>query len=185
MHNKSFTADNQAAIVGGRNIGDEYFGADTPVAFSDLDVIAAGAVVPEVSKAFDAYWNSESAYPAASLIRAAPMSAAQVREEWAKLQADPAAAKYVDAVRATPLVRQLLAGNLPLEWAPARVIQDDPAKVLNPPERTELHMLPLLQGGAGRSGAPARPGFALLRAHQGRRREAECASPHAACGCAC
>ena len=60
MHNKSFTADNQAAIVGGRNVGDEYFGADTPVAFSDLDVLAVGAVAPEVSKAFDAYWNSES-----------------------------------------------------------------------------------------------------------------------------
>ena len=79
MHNKSFTADNQATIVGGRNIGDEYFGADTPVAFSDLDVLAVGAVVPEVSKAFDAYWNSESAYPAASLIRAAPMSPAGAR----------------------------------------------------------------------------------------------------------
>ncbi len=149
MHNKSFTADNQATIVGGRNVGDEYFGADTPVAFSDLDVLAMGAVVPEVSKAFDAYWNSESAYPAASLIRDTPMSAAQVRDEWTKLQADPAAAKYVDAVRNTPLVRQLLARNLPLDWAPARVIQDDPAKVLNPPERTELHMLPLLEAALG------------------------------------
>jgi putative cardiolipin synthase len=68
MHNKSFTADNQAAIVGGRNVGDEYFGADSPVEFADLDVLAVGAVVPEVSAAFDAYWNSESAYPAASLI---------------------------------------------------------------------------------------------------------------------
>jgi len=150
MHNKSFTADNQAAIVGGRNVGDEYFGAETPVAFNDLDVVAVGAVVPEVSKAFDAYWNSESAYPAASLIRETPMSAAQVREAWTKLHADPAAAKYVDAVRETPLVRQLLAQNLPLEWAPARVIQDDPSKVLNPPERTELHMLPLLEATLGK-----------------------------------
>ena len=149
MHNKSFTVDSQAAIVGGRNVGDEYFGADTPVAFSDLDVLAAGAVVPEISKAFDAYWNSASAYPASSLIRAAPMSSAQVREEWAKLQADPVAAKYLDAVRATPLVRQLLAGDLPLEWAPARVIQDDPSKILNPPERTDLHMLPRLQAALG------------------------------------
>ena len=149
MHNKSFTADNQAAIVGGRNVGDEYFGAETPVAFNDLDVLAVGAVVPEVSKAFDAYWNSESAYPAASLIRETPMSAAQVREEWAKLHADPAAAKYVDAVHATPLVRRLLAGNLPLEWAPARVIQDDPSKVLQPLERTDLHMLPLFEAALG------------------------------------
>jgi len=72
MHNKSLTADNQASIVGGRNVGDEYFGADSAVAFTDLDVLAVGAVVPEVSRSFDAYWNSESAYPAASLIAAPP-----------------------------------------------------------------------------------------------------------------
>ena len=68
MHNKSFTADNQVTIVGGRNIGDEYFGAESAVAFQDLDVVAAGAVVPDVSAEFDAYWNSASAYPVASLI---------------------------------------------------------------------------------------------------------------------
>ena len=42
MHNKSFTADNQATIVGGRNIGNEYFGAGAGVAFADLDVLAVG-----------------------------------------------------------------------------------------------------------------------------------------------
>jgi putative cardiolipin synthase len=146
MHNKSFTADNQVAIVGGRNVGDEYYGAESDVAFTDLDVLAAGAVVREVSAEFDAYWNSESAYPAAALIRPAePGSAAQVREAWTKLNQDPKATRYVDALRTTALVQQLLAGELPLEWAPARVVADDPAKVLQPPERQELHMLPRLQ----------------------------------------
>jgi len=143
MHNKSFTADNQATIVGGRNVGDEYFGAGTPVAFSDLDVIAAGAVVSEVSAAFDAYWNSESAYPAASLITAAP------RRRWEKVEETPAAGRYAEALRAAPLVRQLLAGDLPLEWASARVVSDDPSKVLQPPERDELHMLPRLVAALG------------------------------------
>jgi len=58
MHNKTFIADNQAAVVGGRNIGDEYLGAVVAVEFADLDVIAAGAVVAEVSGSFDAYWSS-------------------------------------------------------------------------------------------------------------------------------
>ena len=49
MHNKSFTADNQVSIVGGRNVGDEYFGATDAVLFADLDVMAAGPVVREVS----------------------------------------------------------------------------------------------------------------------------------------
>jgi putative cardiolipin synthase len=149
MHNKSFTADNQATIVGGRNVGDEYFGADTPVAFADLDVVAVGAVVAEVSKSFDAYWNSESAYPAASLIRGTPAGAAQVRAAWAQLNGDPASKKYLEALRATPLVRRLLAGELALEWAPAHLVSDDPAKVLHPPERHEFHMLPRLQAAMG------------------------------------
>jgi len=77
------------------------------------------------------------------------MDAAQVREEWLKLDGSPAAATYIDAVRATPLVRQLLAGELPLEWSAARVIYDDPSKVLAPPERTDLHMMRLFEVSMG------------------------------------
>ena len=66
MHNKSFTVDNQVTILGGRNIGNEYFEADPDLAFADLDVLAIGPVVEEVSTAFDLYWNSELAYPAIS-----------------------------------------------------------------------------------------------------------------------
>src|SRR5204863_3092203 len=62
MHNKSFTADNQVSVVGGRNIGNEYFGAGSGVGFADLDVIAIGTAVRDVSKEFDLYWNSPSAY---------------------------------------------------------------------------------------------------------------------------
>ncbi|HEY7238522.1 MAG TPA: phospholipase D family protein [Burkholderiales bacterium] len=145
MHNKSFTADNQASIVGGRNVGDEYFGADSPVAFADLDVLAVGAVVPEVSASFDAYWASESAYPAASLI-AAPGRLRPLEE----IEQRPEAARYVEAVRATPLVQSLLSGGLPFEWAQARLVQDDPAKVLHPPEQTELHLLPRLEKAMGK-----------------------------------
>jgi putative cardiolipin synthase len=150
MHNKSFTADNQATIVGGRNIGDEYFGAQGHVEFADLDLLAVGAVVPEVWKSFDAYWNSESAYPAAALVPPAqPDSAAQIRNAWGALHQDPKAASYAEALRTTALVQQLLAGSLPFDWAQARVVQDDPAKVLHPPERSELHMLPRLTAALG------------------------------------
>ena len=65
MHNKSFTADNQVSIIGGRNIGNEYFEAGEGVAFIDLDVIAIGPAVRDISNQFDLYWNSPSAYPAA------------------------------------------------------------------------------------------------------------------------
>ncbi|HYJ98485.1 MAG TPA: phospholipase D-like domain-containing protein, partial [Burkholderiaceae bacterium] len=58
MHNKGFIADNQRALLGGRNIGDEYFEAHGDGNFADLDVVMAGPVVADVSKAFDLYWNS-------------------------------------------------------------------------------------------------------------------------------
>ncbi|HEX6019973.1 MAG TPA: phospholipase D-like domain-containing protein, partial [Burkholderiaceae bacterium] len=63
MHNKLWVTDNAAAIVGSRNLGDEYFGAFEGANFNDVDLLAVGPVVQELSVAFDAYWNSASAVP--------------------------------------------------------------------------------------------------------------------------
>lgn len=63
MHNKSFTVDNQLTIIGGRNIADEYFGANMDVNFGDLDVAGVGPIVDQVSTMFDSYWNSWGALP--------------------------------------------------------------------------------------------------------------------------
>src|SRR6185312_11059156 len=63
MHNKSFIADGNVAIVGGRNIGDAYFDAGDNTNFRDLDLIAIGPVVQQAEHAFDAYWNCDAAYP--------------------------------------------------------------------------------------------------------------------------
>ncbi len=96
MHNKSFTVDNQVAIVGGRNIGNEYFAAGSGVAFADLDVIAVGVAVSDVSKQFDLYWNSPSAYPLALLVRAAPSdSATKVEEMFSSARADQESVAYL------------------------------------------------------------------------------------------
>ena len=151
MHNKSFTADNQVTIVGGRNVGDEYYGADSDVGFRDLDALAVGPVVRDVSREFDLYWNSESSYPAANVIPiVAPDDAKRLREKLQNVWQQPDALRYADAVRDTPLVRGLQNGELDLEWTTAQVLHDDPAKVLNPLERTELHMLPRLEQALGK-----------------------------------
>ncbi len=63
MHNKSFTVDGQYTIIGGRNIGDEYFSADKESNFKDLEVLSVGQIVNDVGKQFDAYWNSKIVYP--------------------------------------------------------------------------------------------------------------------------
>jgi putative cardiolipin synthase len=132
MHNKSFTADNQVTIVGGRNIGNEYFGAGHDAVFRDFDVIAVGDAVLEVSSQFDLYWNSLSAYPANALLDS-PGSAgvARLEKKFAALAEDPLALEYLRVVRATPLLQQLLDRRLPLEWTRAEVVRDDPAKTLD------------------------------------------------------
>jgi putative cardiolipin synthase len=92
MHNKSFTVDNEVTIVGGRNVGDEYFGADQEISFIDLDVLAVGPVVREVSADFDRYWESASSTPAAHVIRAAePGSLAVLRASCARAEHEPGA----------------------------------------------------------------------------------------------
>lgn len=58
MHNKTFTVDRSLSIVGGRNIGDHYYGMDPKYNFIDLDVLAAGPVVSDISNGFDDFWNS-------------------------------------------------------------------------------------------------------------------------------
>jgi putative cardiolipin synthase len=63
MHNKSFTVDNQLTIIGGRNIAAEYFAARDDVNFGDVDVLATGPVVRDVSQMFDTYWNHRAAVP--------------------------------------------------------------------------------------------------------------------------
>jgi len=152
MHNKAFVVDNQAAVVGGRNIGNEYFGAGTEVPFIDLDVLAVGAVVPEISGAFDLFWNSASAYPARQLLgEATPEATKALAERFAATRADAHSRAYLEATRNTPLLAALLRRDLELEWVNVRVVTDDPAKTLDKTQRTDVLLLSKLTAGTVRS----------------------------------
>lgn len=72
MHNKLLVADNVSSIIGGRNIGDEYFGLSSRLAFRDLDLLACGASVKELSNSFDLFWNNNISKPARKLIAFRP-----------------------------------------------------------------------------------------------------------------
>ncbi len=142
MHNKAFIADNQAAVVGGRNVGNEYFGAGDDGEFRDLDVLAVGPVVREVSAEFDLYWNSASAYPAPPFTGPAPTNAAEaVEARFVATRADPESTAYIDAVRATPLVHDLIESRLAFDWTQAKVVRDDPAKTLDAADRTDILLI--------------------------------------------
>jgi len=138
MHNKSFTADNQATIIGGRNVGNEYFGATGDLLFVDLDVLAVGPVVRDVSRDFDRYWNSASAYPVAALVDSAVAEAAgALAERAAAYRKQDAAQRYLEAIATSPFVEQLVQSRLPLEWNATTLVSDSPAKVLGTARREE------------------------------------------------
>ncbi|MEM7567663.1 MAG: phospholipase D-like domain-containing protein, partial [Pseudomonadota bacterium] len=128
MHNKSFTVDGLVTILGGRNVGDEYFGTGPTPLYVDLDVLAAGAAVAEEQADFDLYWTAPSAYPAAVLIDAPQGDPLAARI--AELEADPQWAEYRAIIAASDTVEAFVSGDLALEWVPARVVSDDPAKGL-------------------------------------------------------
>jgi len=67
MHNKLFIADGRAALIGGRNIGDNYFGLATDYNFLDLDVLAVGESVDDMAASFDLFWNSPASFPGVRL----------------------------------------------------------------------------------------------------------------------
>ncbi len=145
MHNKSFTADNQVTIVGGRNIGDEYFEAAEGANFGDMDVWAVGPVVREVSTAFDRYWNSELAFPVTALaIETDPALFQRGREHLAReIEALPGTA-YGRRLQEASLTQRLEAGELELYWATSRLLYDLPEKVRTDPEDRSTHLGPEL-----------------------------------------
>ena len=128
MHNKLWIADGAVAVMGGRNLGDTYFDASGEADFADLDVLAAGPVVGDVSRSFDQYWNSEWAVPIAAIAGPA-RSAADLQRAWSAL-ADRAElvrqSDYVRALRATAFGLLVRNGEVPLVVAPAEVLFDPP-----------------------------------------------------------
>jgi putative cardiolipin synthase len=132
MHNKSWIADNRIALVGGRNLGDEYFAASDAVNFVDLDFAMVGPVVRDVSASFDRFWNSASVWPIETL-DADSVSAAGLEKLRARLAENARNAKdssYAQVLREDGGIRKLAAGDWPLQWARKyRFVSDDPAKV--------------------------------------------------------
>lgn len=129
MHNKSFTVDSQVAVVGGRNIGDEYFDANPEFEFADLDLAGIGPVSKQVSHAFDTYWNSEFAFPAGALVESTtnPQALRDLRKSHDAVIADPKHATYQAGLHSV-IIDNILKPGFPLFWGNATVVFDDPEK---------------------------------------------------------
>lgn len=128
MHNKSFTVDDVVTLVGGRNIGDAYFGIGEEPLFTDLDVMAIGPVVEDVADDFARYWDCESVSPLSSVLDLSPEEIAErirLPDSWRQ---DVTAVRYQEKLASTQFAAHLENGNLPLLWAKTRLLSDDPRK---------------------------------------------------------
>jgi putative cardiolipin synthase len=140
MHNKAFIADNSVAIVGGRNIGDEYFGASTEANFYDIDIITLGPITREVSAWFDDYWNCVLSVPIKALMSCRP-TADDLKGARRDLETQRECLKkstYWLKVQESVLLKRIDAGTVPIVWGQAEVLSDDPLKCVNPddPQRS-------------------------------------------------
>ncbi|AHX13028.1 phospholipase [Dyella jiangningensis] len=147
MHNKAYIADGAMAIVGGRNIGDEYFDANDNVNFRDLDVLVVGPVVAEVGQAFDRYWNSTQSFPIGAFHRHEPAP-----EELQELRRSMAAhaRTFSQGSYAQNLVARVgdLARETPSKewaWGQASYLADDPEKGDPAANSQDLHMAPAIR----------------------------------------
>jgi putative cardiolipin synthase len=136
MHNKLLVVDNAVALIGGRNIGNQYFQMDPESQFADDDVFAAGPIAGQLSATFDEYWNSQFAIPAEALGRKKRSAAAlAVHREQASERpghhVQPLKGSGVDYVKRIATGEPyagMISGQLPLVWAHARVVCDSPDK---------------------------------------------------------
>ena len=144
MHNKSFTIDNQLTILGGRNIGNEYFEAHPDLAFKDLDVLVIGPAAKEVSRSFDRYWNSELAYPATTF-RGEPPTDEEIRQKRQALDefvAQQKDSEYLQALGNSNLANRLRANGVRYAWGEAEIIYDQPEKLQHGFEQKQYHLAP-------------------------------------------
>jgi putative cardiolipin synthase len=130
MHNKSMTFDNQATIVGGRNIGDEYFDARADMNYNDLELFAVGPVVQEVSAEFDTYWNSAAVVPVQALLGPAEPQALERLRVTLKARADEARQTTYRTAFSSSLSELFGFRAEDVQWAPWRVVYDPPEKAL-------------------------------------------------------
>ena len=126
MHNKAWIADGRVAVVGGRNVGDEYFDAAAQTNFLDLDVALLGPAVAQTEAIFDDFWNSASVIPLSALTTAGDGALERLREHGDAGYRSTQAADYVARLRNTPGARALVGGNT-VHWLDEVGVYSDPA----------------------------------------------------------
>ncbi len=134
MHNKLFIADGAIAVMGGRNIADEYFARSASSNFVDMDVLVIGSALPQLATIFDTYWNSHQAFPVDAVL-GKPADDDAARKSFNHLVDDgdqmmSVTVQPMDILGHRPIGAEFDSGHLELVWGTATAIADQPDKVM-------------------------------------------------------
>lgn len=147
MHNKSFIADHQVALIGGRNMTNQYYNVSDNYQFSDVDVMLVGTAVKDISNSFDEYWNHEYAYKVQEVVK---QSAHRLSYDSLKQQLDEhykriTVQNYLDLTSNSQAIDSLMSRYIPLDWVKAEVVKDSPDKIKSKAKKKEHLNFQLIQ----------------------------------------
>lgn len=144
MHNKAFIADNASAIIGGRNIGDEYFDARNNLNFVDLDLLSVGPIVQDISQSFNDYWQSRWATPIEHLSKARVVRKQlttlrnKLKDRWHRAKNT----EYFQSLKNAAITKKIINRQIDFIWAEANLFYDRPEKISNEKLNKTIHIGP-------------------------------------------
>ena len=144
MHNKAFIADNASGIIGGRNIGDEYFDARHGLNFIDLDLLTVGPIVSDITKSFNTFWDSRWATPVEHLHKTKVVKNQlsnirnKLKDKWHRAKNT----QYFQSLKQSDLTQKIINKQIPFIWADARLFYDRPEKLATKNTKKLIHFGP-------------------------------------------
>ena len=131
MHNKTFTADNQISLIGGRNMSNQYYNVSDSYQFSDVDVMLVGQAVDDITHSFDEYWNHNYAYPVRNIVNHNKYNLRyeSLKEQLSQHYHEITVQNYLNLSNRTQDFEQWLNHNIQLDWVKAEVVKDAPDKI--------------------------------------------------------
>ncbi|WP_287908258.1 phospholipase D family protein [Acinetobacter sp.] len=139
MHNKSFIADNQIALIGGRNMSNQYYNVSDNYQFSDVDVMLVGSASDEIIHSFDEYWNDDYAYPVRQLVnpRHYTLRFDGLKQQLDEFYQEVTVQNYLDLANRSHAFDKWLNNSIQFDWVKAEVVKDSPSKIKSKAKKEE------------------------------------------------
>ena len=147
MHNKSFIADHQVALIGGRNMTNQYYNVSDNYQFSDVDVMLVGTAVKDISHSFDEYWSHEYAYKVQEVVNqsAHHLSYESLKRQLHEHYERVTVQNYLDLTSNSQAIDSLMSRDIQLDWVKAEVVKDSPDKIKSKAKKKEHLNFQLIQ----------------------------------------